>query len=65
MLHCVETKKANPDEEKPTVDLMMMMRSLVMIVMTTTSSNVRLCRASKLRLKRTMKRKRQTLQNLN
>ena len=68
MLHCVEPKNPNPDEEKSAVDLIFMMLILVMMrrrsmmMMMITSSNVRLCRASKLRMKRTTKRKRQRLE---
>ena len=66
MLHCVKSKNTDSDKEKSAVDLMMtsmmvvkMMKMMKMVVMT--SSNVRLCRASKERLKRTTKRKRQRL----
>ena len=66
MLHCVKSKNTDSDKEKSAVDLMMtcmmvmkMMKMVKMVVMT--SSNVRLCRASKERLKRTTKRKRQRL----
>ena len=69
MLHCVKSKNTDSDKEKSAVDLMMtsmmvmkMMKLVKMVKMVVmTSSNVRLCRASKERLKRTTKRKRQRL----
>ena len=45
--------------------IMMRRRRRSMMMMVITSSNVRLCRASKLRMKRTIKRKRQRLQILD
>ena len=63
MLHGVKSKNTDSDKEKSAVDLMMtsmmVVKMMKMVVMT--SSNVRLCRASKERLKRTTKRKRQRL----